>query len=83
LLSVEELLTRALSVEVPAVVCRIVIVMVTVDPLATDPRLQPLVEVAQVPDVVVADCKTPVEGTWMASATSDAVDGPLLVTVTV
>jgi len=83
LLSVEELLTRALSVAVPAVVCRITTVIVTVDPLATAPRLQPLVEVAQAPDVVVAEARIPVEGTWIASATSLAVDGPLFVTVSV
>jgi len=83
LLSVEELLTRPLSVAFPAVVWRIETVIVAVDPLATEPRLQPLVEVAQAPDVVVAEARTPVEGTWMARATSVAVDGPLLVTVTV
>ena len=83
LLSVEELLTRAFSVAVPAEVCRIVTVTVTVDPLETLPKLQPLVEVAQAPDVVFAEARTPVEGTWIARATSVAVDGPLFVTVTV
>jgi len=58
-------------------------VIVTWIRLQQFPDCKPLVEVAQAPDVLVAEARTPVEGIWIASATSVAVDGPLFVTVTV
>ena len=82
-LSVVEPLTNAESVAVPAVVCNIVTVIVTLDPFAMEPRLQPAVEEAQLPLDGVATCSLPVEGICIARATSVAVCGPLFLIVTV